>query len=66
MASHDDAKELNKFALSKLQEMPQKALEEIRTSGLPWLVNLDGGEGVVVQEANAYREMLDIVDSAEA
>ncbi|MEM1183225.1 MAG: hypothetical protein AAGM22_33085 [Acidobacteriota bacterium] len=66
MAAHPELQTLDSLQMAKLEDEPREALEEMRSSGQPWRVNLAGEHGVVVQDVNAYSEMLEIVERAEA
>ena len=61
MSSHQDVDSLAHF-----QENTREIIERLKTSGQPLTLTVDGEAEIVVQAAEPYWRMLDLLDRAEA
>lgn len=57
---------LEEISLDEFQRNPRAHIERLREIGRPALLSVDGEAEVVVQSAEAYRRLLELVDRAEA
>lgn len=56
----------NQFeTLDVFQEHAQERIRQLASSGLPLVLTVDGEPAVVVQDANAYRQLMEAVERAE-
>lgn len=53
-------------SLTHFQEHAREIIEELKTTGQPLLLTVDGEAEVVVQAAKPYRRLLELLDQAEA
>ncbi len=56
----------NIHSLTEFKRNTAAFLDELRASGLPLVLTINGKAAFVVQDAAAYQELLDKVDQAEA
>lgn len=60
----DEVAELH--SLTGLQRATRETIQRLVGSGRPGMLTIDGKAEVVVQDADAYQELLDRLDRAEA
>jgi hypothetical protein len=51
--------------LTNFTNDPVRFLDQLRQSGKPLLLTVEGGDGVVVQDAASYQRFLELVDRLE-
>ena len=56
----------NIHSLTEFKRNTAAFLEELRNSGLPLVLTINGKAAFIVQEASAYQKLIDAVDQAEA
>ena len=54
------------YPLAEFQRGAREHIQRLQETGQPEVLTVDGNEEIVIQSADAYRELLDRVDRAEA
>ena len=60
------SKKMNSHPFSSFWDQPNRRLEQLRRSGRPEWLTVEGRPALVVQDAAAYERLLDRLDRAEA
>ena len=56
----------NIHSLTEFKRNTAAFLDDLRSSGLPLVLTINGKAAFVVQEASAYQKLIDAIDQAEA